>query len=453
MRVIKILMLLYVSFAIATAEGQTNLVKTITVRSSWGGLGRPSCSSLVIQREGDHYVADGRIIRKEGVREFLNAIEEPRIATPRGTNLGVTSQWLQAHVEEAGKYATFLDYAAGTKQQKELFRSSFTNEQTIQKRLSSLYASFHTDDYPHMSIEVTLNDETTQTVKSDSQHPFMIPWNVSRGGITTETYNADISRALLALLPPEFTNRESLTDEEEYATGLLQELAQQAGSEVETRWKDLGAQDQAGAALTSLKRTYQVRRADVNSYHDLDYGKEWTDGNPHEENLHVDLWHPDLPKNLVVAAILLRRDGRIEGAEKLPEKSGSYERLVLSVGWLKKYWDQHPDEHAWLFYVHGRSFTEKAMQIFSADMKEVGQEDILTKVRAVQDKAALLETGGGDYWIVLPDRSVILWRWQSPKKILLWNSVNFPAHECTKYGTVTGGCSGTTISPDGRIVP
>jgi hypothetical protein len=191
----------------------------------------------------------------------------------------------------------------------------------------------------------------------------------------------------------------------------------------------------------------------VNSHHNLDFGKSWDNGNPHEENLQVDLWRSGFPKNFVVAAVLKREDGKIEGSNTLPERSAPYEQLVLSIPWLKEYWDTHANEHAWLFYVHDRSFTEKAMQIFPEDMKAAGREDLVPKVKAVQDKAALIETGNGDYWIVLPDKSMILWRWQSTSNVLRWKTSTFPATECTQYRTVTGGCSGTLISQDGQVLP
>ena len=198
----------------------------------------------------------------------------------------------------------------------------------------------------------------------------MIPWKIIRGETTTVTYNADISRALLALLPEKFTNREALSDENEYATGLLQELAGDTGNQVKTGWEALKAQHKAGVALTILKQSYQVRRSDANSYHNLDYGKEWSGGDSHEENLHVDLWKPSFPKNFLVAAVLFRNGQQTIGADALSQASSQYEDLVLSIGWVKKYWNAHPDEHAWLFYVHDRSFTEKAMRIFEAGRYE-----------------------------------------------------------------------------------
>jgi hypothetical protein len=439
-------------FVLSIARAQTKDVQTITIQSTWGGLGTPARSSLVIKREGNQYIANQQSIRVEQVGAFLRAIEARPIQEPNPSNLGITPQWLREHVEEAGRNAIYFDYQAGAADQKELFRKAFEDEKTIQERLKSVYASFHTDDYPGMNIELKLVDGEVIKITSSSQHPFMIPWKIAQGKATTITYNADISRALFEMLPEKFTNREALTAENEYATGILQELASDTGNQIRSSWEALKAQHKAGDALTILKQNYQVRRSDVNSYHNLVYGKEWTGGNPHEENLQADLWKPDFPKNFVVAAILLRNGEQTVGADSLSRISPKYEELVLSIGWLKEYWKTHPDEHAWLFYVHDRSLTEKAMRIFAADMKQAGKEELVAKVRAAGDEAALLETGRGDYWIILPDKSLILWRWQSLNNILLWKPGDFPAHRCTDYATVTGGCAGAIISSDGAIL-
>jgi hypothetical protein len=436
-------------------------VESITVDSAWGGLGVPAHSTLLIRREADHYFAGGKVIRQEQVNALLTAIKEPILPTPSAANLGLTRQWFQNHEEEAGENAIYIDFKAGSEQQRKLFISAFIDERTIQRRLNSVYGSFHTDDYPHITVTLRFLDGSGVEIRSNSQHPFMVPWEVKRNGVVTKTYNAHISEALVGLLPVGFTNRDALTSGDQYADGLTEELAASAGSEVEVEWKSIGAELEAGDALGLLKRTYEIRRSELNSYHNLDFGKEWTDGNPHEENLEADLWRPGFPPNFTVGAFLLRRDGKTEGADDLARKAAPYEHLVLSIDWLREFWNTHSGEHALLFYVHGVSLTDKGMKIFATDMKACGREDLTEKVRAVQDQAVLIETssrsyaleyGQGDYWIVLPDKSVILWRWQSLDHILRWKPANFPAHECTVYGTVTGGCSGATISARGEII-
>jgi hypothetical protein len=102
-----------------------------------------------------------------------------------------------------------------------------------------------------------------------------------------------------------------------------------------------------------------------------------------------------------------------------------------------------------MFYVHGESLTDKPMRVFADDMKAIGRNDLVERVHTVQHQASLLETGHGDYWIILPDKTAILWRWQSLDHIMKWKVIDFPAHECTDYRTVSGGCAGVAISPGG----
>src|ERR1700733_11532154 len=87
--------------------------------------------------------------------------------------------------------------------------------------------------------------------------------------------------------------------------------------------------------------------------------------------------------------------------------------------------------------------------VFADDMKAIGRNDLVELVQAAQYQAALLESGHGDYWIILPDKTAIMWRWESLDHILKWKVIDFPAHECTDYRTVSGGCAGVLISPGG----
>jgi hypothetical protein len=79
------------------------------------------------------------------------------------------------------------------------------------------------------------------------------------------------------------------------------------------------------------------------------------------------------------------------------------------------------------------------MHVFATDMKAAGRNGLVTRVRSVQHQAALFVSGHGDHWIILPDKTAILWRWESLDHILKWKVNEFPAHECTDYRTVSGG--------------
>lgn len=430
---------------------QTQKVQTLRVQSNWGGLGQPAHSDFSVHREHNTYSADGRIVPGDLLNALVDVVGEAPVSAPTAVNLGITTRWLREHADQAGEHAGRLYYKEALPEQKALFRETFENGWTLPSRLKQVYQTFHTDDYPHMRAQLVFENGVQVTLTTDSQNPYMLPWCVTANGTTTKTYNANISRALFALLPLNFDNHERLTDEGESSLGLLAMLGEETADTVEARWDMLGAQHDSPDALAELRTTYEIRSATVDSYHDLAFGKPWDAGEPREENLHATLWRQGFPKGFTVTAILLRQNGITEGASELLKRAPRYADLVFSVPWLDAYLKSHPEEHAWLFYVHRESLTDKAMHVFADDMKAIGRPDLLNRVRGVQHQAALLESGHGDYWIILPDKTVIMWRWQSLDHILKWKVNAFPAHECTNYRTVSGGCAGVVISREGII--
>ena len=444
---------IFLLLASSGAFAQTH-VETIQIDSRWGGLGPYRESHLTIARKGDSYEANGSLVDTKAVGRLLDAVREYPVPEPEAANLGVTAAWLREYFEKAEKTSWITNYESGTAAQKELFRISFEARSNLAGRLAEVYRSYHTDDNPGIRVMLTLVDGSTLSVCSNSQHPFMLPWLVGQGATSVKTYNANISRALTLLLPRDFTNKERVVDD----NGLAESLGNDTGSTIEDKWNMLGAQSAAGPALSVLRRSYEVRIAEVNSYFQLAYGEEWKDIKPEEENLHVNLWHEGLPRNFVVAATLLRKGGVVQGAAKIVEQAPAYERVVFDVPWWREYFQKHPNEVALLYLVHGRSLSDRTMKIFAADMKVVGRQDLAAKVRAVQSQVALLQTGRyprygqGDYWIVLPDRTTILWRWQSPHHVLGWEAKSLPAKECSSDGTLTGGCAGVVISPEGSWI-
>ena len=76
---------------------------------------------------------------------------------------------------------------------------------------------------------------------------------------------------------------------------------------------------------------------------------------------------------------------------------------MLSIHWLREFWNTHPEEHALLFYVHGVSLTEKGMKTFAADMKAAGRQDLVERVKPVKAQAVLIET------------RIVVMRWNTDK--------------------------------------
>jgi hypothetical protein len=168
--------------------------------------------------------------------------------------------------------------------------------------------------------------------------------------------------------------------------------------------------------------------------------------------LHATLQRSTFPKNFYDTVILLYKDGEVSGAEAFIRNAKHDEDLVLSIPWLVQLCTKYPRLGISLLWVHNQSLSDKAMQNFAADMHALGKDGLAEEVRRVRQDVALLNVNYGDYWLVLPDRRMVLWRYDSVMGLLGWEKSDVSAQECTDYQTVTGGCVGAIVSPDGELV-
>jgi hypothetical protein len=84
------------------SHAQTPQIRTLRVQSAWGGLGKPAHSDFSVQRQGNSYSAEGRVVPSDSLNALMSAIEEAPLGIPTAANLGITAQWLQEHADQAG---------------------------------------------------------------------------------------------------------------------------------------------------------------------------------------------------------------------------------------------------------------------------------------------------------------------------------------------------------------
>jgi hypothetical protein len=85
-------------------------------------------------------------------------------------------------------------------------------------------------------------------------------------------------------------------------------------------------------------------------------------------------------------------------------------------------------------------------------MHTLGKDALVSEVRQVQSQVVVLNVSYGDWWLVLPDRRMILWRYESVMGLLGLKKSELHEHECTDYQGVTGGCVGAVVSADGELI-
>ncbi len=419
-------------------------VREIVIHSGWGGLGTPQALTVTILGTPDGFQRDGKPVKPALVQALVSAAEAPPISKPDPANLGITKSWLQSHL------ALVEDQMPGkmqdaTARQKAFFESTFTDPEKISGIVPSLFTYTSFDDYPYAEVKIKFSDGSQLTLTSHSYYELMLPWTID-GSNSQETYNADISRAISALLPPKSTNRERLSDAE---FGF--HLAEAVMNSIDKQWKEIGAEDRADDSIAKLRSRYTISASDINPYHSAEFGVSWSRNGPHETNLHVTLHRPDFPPNLAVEGIFLSETGRIQGVDEFLKTGSRYEDLTLSVTWLMDWLRDHPDRHAYLFKVHGHSFGGHAMQTFTKDMRLRERDDLVEKARAQQSQIALLKIDGAD-WLIFPDRHLLLWRYEWFRGLLNWTPNDFGEGECADYRVNNGGCSGREVSPEGTLI-
>jgi hypothetical protein len=438
---------LFAAVSIATAQ-TVREVKTITIRSGWGGLGASKDMTVQIIHTPGGFSQGGKLIDGKLVQALVAAVDAPRVAKPNAANLGITTEWLNAQVNSL-KPRAFSQASKTTPGQLALFKEKFTDLDTVSTVVPNLWRYTSFDDYPGARVVIEYDDGLKVTASTHSYYVFMIPWQVDRQD--GETYNADISRAVAALLPKNSVNKERLG-----GGGLAGKLTEALMSSIETEWNLKGGEELVGGALAQLRRKYEVVNTEITPYHHPEYGTATYKHEPEESNLHATLRKPEFPRNLVDEVVLREDHGKVSGVDDFLKYGERYEQLALSVPWLNEFIKKNPRAFFRISYVHDASFGDKALRTFTADMKLRERPDLIQKVTAQHKEIALLMVGieySESYWLVFPDKHLMLWRYEGRSGLLKWATSDFGEGECADYRVNNGGCSGREVSATGDLIP
>ena len=431
-------------------------IKQIEIKSSWSGLGPSQKTEFLIHHDTGEYRLGSTLIDRARVESLSASIRQPVQLKPTLDNLGMNEEWLKQTAEQLerdadhndGGDSTLYKLGNGSDDQKWIFRHAYTDPTFMEKVLPEIFRCCHTDDYPHVEVVVSYLDGSRVVLSSHSQSEFMLPWKLEMGSTKVETFNKNISVALASLLPTKAPNRDRISGE-----GLGLALAWVVMGAIENDWNLSNVKAHASDALRKIGNEYEILSSDINPYHDVTFGVYVKDSTVEgEENLHVDLRRRDFPAGFLLRAILLYKDNTVSGVDQFLQTVPRYEDLVLAVPWLARLRANQPKGGTTLLWVHDKSLSDKALQNFAADMHVVGKDSLADEVRNVQSQVAVLNVSYGDWWLVLPDRRMILWRYESVMGLLGWKTSDFHERECTDYQGVTGGCVGAVVSPEGELM-
>lgn len=451
------LLILAVALVVPVSAYATDAaIRQIEIKSSWVGLGTPHKTELVIRSENGGYRLGTIKIDSASVELLRASIRQQMQIKPTLESLGLTGEWLENAAEKLereaehndGSDSTLYKLGHGSADQKRIFRLSYTDPSFMEKVLPELFRCCHTDDYPNVEVTIHYADGSRTILSSHSQNEFLLPWKMELGNTTVETFNKNISIVLAIMMPQNATNRERIS-----GTGLELALAQVVMSAIESDWNLSNVKAHASKAIGKIGSAYEILSADINPYHDVTFGVYVKNNDvEEEENLHVYLRRQDFPAHFGVTAILLYKEGRVSGVDEFLQGVPRYEDLALAVPWLARLRAKYPKLGTNLLWVHDKGLSDKALQNFAADMHALGKDALVREVRQVQPEVAVLNVSYGDWWLILPDRRMILWRYESVMGLLGWKKSDFRTHECTDYQGVTGGCVGAVVSANGELM-
>jgi len=419
--------------------------------------GRPDKTFLDIFKNGDAYNLGDDVVDAGLVAALANALRAPVNPEPKREDLGFTPAWLKANSTSLGQTFAQTTFIGGKPIHQSAFESAFADPAVVDKAVPLLFQPrrcFDCDRFTQsVEISVRFEDGTRIDARVFSESPYMLPWRLQSAGRDVVAYNADISRAIAALMPENSANRSRLAGEH---------LATELGHVVLTQEEhESGLQDierKTGGTLSALRSRYSVESASIGNFGDPVLRKPENEPGPDEETLDLRLGaSADLSHNFFSDEVFLRYvSGNVVDADKFLEDAPQFEKLVLSVPWLSRYVQGESRRvPIRLSFVGGSSFSDAEMRVFAADMQAIGRDQLIPRVEAMKGRIAVLIVGSGaeeSDWLVFPDGHMLLWRyWQVPvygkPSLLKWSTSPLNKKPCAKLqGDFVGWCGSGDLS-------
>lgn len=297
-----------INIAALVLAASVPVIDSIRVESRWAGLGEPRVTTYVIARHDDHYERGNARVSSVSIDRVLAAVTSPVVDRDTAERTIATTAWLVARSNELHDDVSVPVCSAEAKR---LVVKYLRDPDVARKALNQYFSSRWTDDYPSMSVDVTFQGGPTVHLESNSQPALMLPWRVG----TMETWNPDISRALVDVLP---TGAEPRLTERRLATAYVDTIVRIKHQELD----DLEERCVHRRFLEAVEKQFEVVRV----YH----------GSPGWFTAYVR--RADFPANLVLT-LVIRDDGKADAQEKLDR---TVQRSWMYVDLARSYVSKYP---------------------------------------------------------------------------------------------------------------
>lgn len=403
----------------AANVGSKGLPKTIEVELSHTGLAGTKRDSYLITIDGTQARRGVQELPIASITRLIEAIDEPPLPTPTLANLGMTDNWLGLTSRTA--LAAWYPYYVGPEHldanQQRYFYAAFADPAVASAWVSEWSSGglLVTDDYPSADVQLTWADGSSYKMSSESQWVFMVPWAV--GSSSGKNYNADISRAIAALLPSDALNRPRLagdTLEFKYTDWLILFHLRDGLDSIEAR-------DVFGDQLAPIARYFTIKKMQngLISSDDLNGGLSIVHG---QTSVQLRLQDPSQPPNVSVYMSLWTQGNRLNNVPQAVSIAKDYAARVLSVPWLRSYLSQNRDWSAEIRVVQDRSITPQLRDSLLTDLRGHGKTELADALQPLISQTVYLYLNGPERaysrWFVLPHQRMLLWNYQGAAPLL-----------------------------------
>ena len=312
------------------------VIDSIRIESRWGGLGEPSAMTYTVSRDRDgHYRRRFATVPPDVVDRFMAAITAAPVDRKAGLRTLVTPQWVTARASEAHDDVSI---PVCSSEAKRLLRERLGDPDEALKTLDRYFSAQWTDDYPFISVDVRFHNGQIVHLESHAQPALMLPWKVGR----TETWNPEIPRAIVRLLPDRAEPR--LTDHH-LAVAYTEQVVRKMRDSID----DLEERCVHRDFLMAVEKEFQIVRV----YH----------GSPGDFTAYVR--RTDFPPNLVLT-LVIRDDDKPDALAKLTR---TVQRTSAYVDVVSDYVQKQPTKHFAIWCVDGVSVegSDRAVRLSEYD--------------------------------------------------------------------------------------
>lgn len=422
-------------------------IEHIMIQSDWGGLNpdAPFKSVVIIMRKGNAYQLVGLSHDRQHahtvqenvdagkVERLLAALKEPLQSTFRFVSLGGKAPKILRQVRQ--NVRDIMSRGHYTRDQSALLNKTLADKRRMEAVISHASAVTHTDDFPSMSVTLTLSNFKTVKLKAASQHMFMLPWKIAGRGVT---WNPAIAQAVHDLLPAKAVNRDRL------AVGAwdTNDLADMLLSGLDEELRRLGADAGAGDAVRLLGKVFNVHGPQILVHlQATDFGPKGP------KDLVTRLTLAGMPSNVDMRLRVPLVDGKAQHLDDEIARAQRLFRRVAEAPAMMAVIMTHPKSRFTIKNWYGLSLHDHAMDgdersAFRRYMKVKKGMDLDA---ATLDKAILIDSR--QQWVLLPDQRVVMWR-------EIAQNAEDGGQGCPKAGddswSMMYHCIGTTFSPSGH---